>query len=455
MLSLLRKNFVDPAQCLWSGSPRRRHWRLLEKSQYLPRSLLLEIQFEKLRETLEHAYRRNRFYRRRFESSGLTPDLIQDYSDLRALPILTKAEVRIHTEEMISDGFTRRDLMRSKTGGSTGVALELFFTEECSEIRNACAIRHDRWAGWEIGQPRGAVWGNPPVPSNLRQRVRSWLLHPTIFLDTMKVNEGSVRRFAEEWVRVKPMLLFGHAHSLYLLADYVRRMSISSIQPKGIISTSMTLSKLERRAIEEVFLVKVFDRYGCEELGLIASECSRHEGMHLNTDHLYIEFCREDGSPCTPGEPGKIVVTDLVNRAMPFIRYEVGDVGTPSEAPCPCGRGLPLMKELVGRTADFLIKPDGTRVAGVSLIENTLTRIPGIFQMQIIQESLATIVLRIVPDHLFDRSGEEELLRYFRSLFGSAVSVEIEYVPRIKPEKSGKYRFSICRVNQTDAKTIN
>ena len=437
---------------MWSGTPRRRHWRLLEKSQYLPRRLLLEIQFEKLRETLEHAYRRNRFYRRRFESSGLTPNSIQNYSDLRALPILTKEEVRIHTEEMISDGFTRRDLMHSKTGGSTGIALELFFTEECSEIRNACAIRHDRWAGWEIGQPRGTVWGNPPVPSNLRQRVLSWLLHPTIFLDTMKVNEESVRRFAEEWGRVRPMVLFGHAHSLYMLADYVRRMSISSIEPKGIISTSMTLTTLERRAIEEVFLVKVFDRYGCEELGLIASECNRHAGMHLNTDHLYIEFCREDGSPCTPGEPGKIVVTDLVNLAMPFIRYEVGDVGTPSDDQCPCGRGLPLMKEVVGRTADFLITPDGTRVAGVSLIENTLTRIPGIFQMQIIQESRSAIILRIVPDPHFDQSSEEELSRYFQSLFGKEASVKIEYVPRIKPEISGKYRFSICRLNHSDSR---
>jgi phenylacetate-CoA ligase len=202
----------------------------------------------------------------------------------------------------------------------------------------------------------------------------------------------------------------------------------------------------ERETIEKVFGVRVFDRYGCEEVSLIASECERHEGMHFNIEHLLVEFVTEDGRYAKPGEPGKIIVTDLVNRAMPFIRYQVEDIGVPSDKKCSCGRGLPLMEGVVGRVADFLIKKDGSRVAGVSLIENTLTKIPGIAQMQVVQESMDQIKLNVVPDKCFSEDTRGQLISYFRDLFGIGVSIEISPVEEIKPEKSGKYRFSVCKI---------
>ena len=98
--------------------------------------------------------------------------------------------------------------------------------------------------------------------------------------------------------------------------------------------------------------------------------------LHVNAEHAYVEFLRDDGRPCAQGEDGRIVVTELVNFGMPMIRYEVGDRGVPSNCVCPCGRSLPLMERLVGRVADFLVAEDGSQVAGISLIENTLTRFP-------------------------------------------------------------------------------
>ena len=446
LLKTLRKHLFENLYCLRNRSPKMRYWKELERTQYLPERALRKRQWQRLIWLITYAYQNNRFYRRRFDEADVNPGDINTSEDMKRIPILTKEEIRSHTQEIISNGYNINNLLKFKTGGSTGKPLEICITEECSELRNACARRHDRWTGWELGEPIGAVWGNPRLPVNIKSRLKHWLLTPFIYFDTMSVTEESVKQFAIEWKKMKPTLLFGHAHSLFILAEYVRNLGINSIKPKAIISTSMMLLPHEKRTIEDVFGLKVFDRYGCEEVSLIASECEMHKGMHLNIEHLFIEFIKDDGSYSEPGEPGRIIVTDLMNKAMPFIRYNVEDIGVPSKNKCPCGRGLPLMEKVVGRTADFLIKKDGTKVAGVSLIENTLTRIPGLDQMQIIQDSLDLVTLILVVNSDFEASNEKELVSYFEHLFLHNTKIVVRYVKKIKPESSGKYRFTICNI---------
>ena len=433
-----------------TGSPRYSCMKRLEATQFLPEEILKDMQFKRLGSMLRYAYEKNRFYKSRFDEAGVQPSDIECPDDLKKIPVLTKEEVRDHTMEMISAGYQPGDLLQFKTGGSTGKALRIFITEECSELRNACAWRHDKWSGWDVGEPIGAVWGNPELPNSIKSKLKNWLLAPIIYLDTMNVTDKSVEKFAEEWKKTKPTLLFGHAHSIYILAQYVNKLSIQSIAPIGIISSSMMLLPHERKLIENVFNVSVTDRYGCEEVSLIASECEKHEGLHLNIEHLYIEFLKDDGSDAAFNEPGRIVITDLENKAMPFIRYQVEDVGVQTDRKCSCGRGLPLLESVTGRVADFLIKKDGVKVAGISLIENTLTKIPGIDQMQIIQESLENIRINVVPGPLFTDESSKGLIGYFKDLFGKPVNIQIRIVEAIKPEKSGKYRFSICKLSLTN-----
>jgi len=218
------------------------------------------------------------------------------------------------------------------------------------------------------------------------------------------------------------------------------------VHPAGIVATSMMLMDHERRIIEEVCGTPVTNRYGCEEVSLIACECERHDGMHLNADHAVVEFLRDDGSPCAPGEDGRIVVTELVNRGMPMIRYEVGDRGAPADRTCPCGRGLPLMEGLSGRTADFLRAADGSRVAGISLIENTLTGFPGIRQLQLVQERELAVDVNLVPQEGYGPETADRLVASLRAALGRDFAVDIRLVERISQERSGKYRFSICRI---------
>ena len=448
-IPVIRRSVIEPLYTFKNGSTRLWYWRELEKTQYLSEAELREIQWQRLHKLLHFAWENNQFYRRRLCAARLTPENIQTPADFMHIPILNKVHIRNNTQAMISQPFSLATLQKAKTGGSTGKALQLFYTEECSELRNACARRHDRWAGWKPGEPIAACWGNPHLPKTLKEKLKHWLLQPMIYLDTMSVNEESVRAFVKEWHKVKPTLLFGHAHSVFLLAQYLRTLGIGSLHPKGILSTSMMLIPSERKAIEQVFGIKVTDRYGCEEVGLIGCECEKHEGMHLNIEHLYIEFIKDDGTPASAGEPGRIVVTDLMNYAMPLIRYEVGDIGVPTDRKCSCGRGLPLMEQVTGRFADFLIKKDGTRVAGVSLIENTLTHFPGIEQMQIVQHDFEEFEVLVVAGPDYSKRVEHDLVAYLKATFGKNVRVKISLSTNILPEKSGKYRFSICKINSS------
>jgi len=262
----------------------------------------------------------------------------------------------------------------------------------------------------------------------------------------MDINPRSVLRFVEKWRRTNPKMIFGHSHSIYILAKYLKELEVQDLRPVGIISTSMMLLGPERQFIEGAFGCPVTNRYGCEEVGLIACECEQHKGLHLNLDHVVVEFLREDGSVAKPGEDANIVVTDLINRGMPLIRYCVGDMGVPSDRTCACGRGHALMERVTGRQADFLKRPDGSMVAGVSLVERTLTAIPGIEQMQLVQSELHRVAVKLVKGKQFDEKSEDALRREFRSVFGDAVAIEIQYVPLLDQTGAGKYRFSICNV---------
>lgn len=446
-ISFLRRNIFHSLHGLRSKSPMLSYWRKLENTQYYSRKKLEEIQWKRLTQLWHFLWKNNIFYQKRFKNNGLNKNSLSNPSDIQKIPFLTKKDIRANLDAMISKGYRKDHLMHFKTGGSTGKALDIYITEECSELRNACARRHDRWSGWKPGQPIGAVWGNPKLPKTLKEKILDRFVQPFIYLDTMAVTDKSVSKFASDWKRIKPTLLFGHAHSLFILSQHIKRLGIETIRPTGIISTSMMLLPHERKSIEAVFKTKVTDRYGCEEVSLIGCECEQQIGMmHMNIEHLVIEFIGEDGVPVKPGDAGYIVVTDLMNKAMPFVRYCVEDMGTYSNQSCSCGRGLPVMGKVTGRVADFLVKKNGDRVAGISLIENTLTKMPGIDQMQIIQNSLNEFVLNIVPGREFNQSVQSDLHHYFKTIFtGSSVSVNI--IKEILPEPSGKYRFSICRIS--------
>ena len=438
-------HFWEPLWDLKERSVRLRTYRELRRRQFDPPAVLAARRSRRLRDLIRHAAATSPFHRERLRAAGIDPDGVRDIADLASLPVLTKADVREHLDSLLSTAYRREDLVEARTGGSTGTALQVFCDRRGVQRRAGAALLADTWSGWRLGQPVAAVWGNPPRPRTLRNRLRAWLKDRWIYLDTMHLDRPAVERFVAQWRRLRPGLLYGHAHSLFLLAEMVREMGVT-LRPHGIVATSMMLLEPERRVIEDVFARPVTNRYGCEEVSLIACECERHAGLHVNAEHVWVELLREDGTPCGPGEDGRIVVTELVNRGMPMLRYEVGDYGIWAETPCRCGRSWPLLARVTGRTADFLRARDGSRVAGISLIENTLTRFPGVAQMQIVQRRPDRILVRLVPGADWEEGIRDRLTAVFREALGADMDVRYELVDAIPRERNGKYRFSICEL---------
>ncbi len=435
----------EPVWDFYEGSVRLRTYRQLMRNQFDAPEALEARRQKRLNALVRHAAATSPFHRRRLEAAGIDPTRVRSISNLRDLPLLTKVDIRGHLEGILSATHGREDLLPAKTGGSTGTALQVYCDRRGVELREGAALLADTWSGWRLGQPTAAVWGNPPRPVTLRNRLRLALKDRIIFLDTMCLDERAVREFAAAWRRLRPGLLFGHAHSLYLLAGMLEEMD-EVLRPRGIVASSMMLLQPEREVIERVFALPVTNRYGCEEVSLIACECERHAGLHINAEHVVVEVLRDDGSPCAPGEDGRIVVTELVNLGMPMLRYEVGDRGVLHDRLCPCGRPHPLLRTVTGRTADFLVAADGSRVAGISLIENTLTRYSGIAQLQIVQEEVGRVDLNVVPAAGWEAAVADALVRVMRESLGGELSVVLHICDTIPPEPNGKYRFSICRV---------
>ncbi|MFN0196775.1 MAG: phenylacetate--CoA ligase family protein [Planctomycetaceae bacterium] len=444
------RSIVAPAWARWERSDYLHHYRRLLKSQYDSPEKIAARQWDDLQRMLRHAVDTTPFWSRRFEHTGLTPDSISSFDEFRRIPILTKQDLRQFSSELRSSAYDPASLWRKKTSGSTGVSVEVLVEDETQQFKRGCTLRSDEWTGWRLGEPIACIWGNPGIRSDWKGKLRRKLLtRDYAYLDTLKMSEDSMSEFADAIVRTPPSLLFGHAHSLYLFATFLNAKRPDVIvRPKGIISTCMVLHDYERKAVEAKFGCPVINRYGCEEVSLIACECRKREGLHICAEAVYVEIIDEHGEPCPPGVPGRIIVTDLKNRAMPIIRYEVGDMATRSDKLCSCGRMLPLLKSIEGRVADYVVTQAGDYISGISLTENFAVKIPGVEQMQIIQEEVTRFTFNIVKGADFCDESLTTLAELVAVRFGSGINYRCEYVDRIPQEKSGKFRFCISKVEK-------
>jgi phenylacetate-CoA ligase len=445
-LQHLTRLLIAPAWAKWERSPYLHHYQALKRTQFESPEQIQARQLAGLREIIEHACATVPYYRSALDHAGVKPADVRSFDDFRALPILTKQDIRDHFDDLLSSAYRGQALHRKQTSGSTGVPLRVMLDDEGMQFKRACTLRSDEWSGWRLGQRVAKVWGNPEyLKLGWRGRLRNALLDRADYLDTLKMTDETIAGFAERLRRRPPGLIFGHAHSVYLFAHFVHRRGGSPLRPNGIIATAMVLHDWQRRVIEEVFSCRVTNRYGCEEVSLIASECECHRGLHVNSDGLYVEVL-VNGKPAGDGQAGAIVVTDLANRAMPILRYKVGDVAALTSRPCPCGRGLPLLERIEGRESDYVTTESGELVSGISLTENFAMQVVGIQQIQIVQETRTLFRFRIVRDAEFGEASLDQIRALVRERFGPNTEHELEFVDEIPQEPSGKYRFCISRV---------
>lgn len=432
----------------WSNILKYR--RVFETTQHLTGEKIQELQWQKLQALLGHAYRNSDFYCQRFAAAGLRPEDLKTPEDLRRLPVFTKEDVRDRLDSILAKNLPKERLVKTATGGTTGSSFTFYRDIYCHLQRQAIDLVYNRWAGWRIGEKTAILWGAPQDLTGypaFKQKLKNLLVDRTVTLDFFRVTPKSMQEFAHKLVSFKPKVMYGYSQAIYLFAQYAAQHLPGKIKTRSAVCTAEPLYQSQRKFIEETLGCEVFDRYASREFGLIASECQNHSGYHLIADSVYLEILKE-GKPAAKGEIGEIVITDLLNRGMPFIRYRIGDQGAWEEKGCPCGSKLPLLKNLVGRDTDFLVTPEGGVISGVAIMA-LLTQYgarTGIAQMQIIQEAPQELFLKVVKGPKFSSADILHLKTTLHRLFGSQARIEFEFVSEIPKEKSGKFRYTISQV---------
>lgn len=443
------KYLVMPLWAKWENSKFLKDLKYLNQSQYFDEEKIMEIQWTKISSLLDHAYTNCRYYRNIFDKMGIHPNQIKSFDDFKSIPILTKDDVLENFDDLLAPNVDK--YYSFLTSGSTGKPLRGYRDKECHEFKRACGRRSELWSGYDLGERIYCLYGNPEKEkkglSKYKAKMRRKFISRTEILNMLQMTEESIMNFVKKMQKKPPSLIWGHAHGLFQLALFMEKRGINNIKPKGMYSAGMILYDWQRDKIEKVFNCVLQDRYGTEELGLVATECKQKEGLHINTDAHYVEILDKSGQHVKPGVRGYIVVTDLTNRAMPFIRYKLEDIGAFSEKKCSCGRSQPMIDKIFGRVADFLITPQNELVSGISLTDHFAGHIPGIGQIQIVQEKINFLKLKIVKNNKYDEESTKRMEVLIEDFFGKDMKYQIEFAKKIHQDNSGKYRFTICKVN--------
>lgn len=417
----------------------------LEATQWWPAERLQAMQLERLRNLLTEAGAQVPYYRELFARLRFDPAAVRQLADLQVLPPLDKALIRAHTEALKHP--QARGLSRFNTGGSSGEPLIFFIGKERVSHDVAAKWRATRWWGVDIGDPEIVVWGSP-IELGSQDRVRALrdTLLRTELLPAFEMSESKLDDFVAAIRRRRPKMLFGYPSALSHIARHAeaRGQRLDDLGIRVAFVTSERLYDEQRATIGRVFGCPVANGYGGRDAGFIAHECPEG-GMHLTAEDLVVEIVDRDGHVLPAGQAGEVVVTHLATRDFPFIRYRTGDVAAIGTAPCACGRGLPVLQEIQGRTTDFVVAADGTVLHGLALVY-ILRDLPGVQQFKIVQESLQRTRILLVAGPAFTPQHQAQVVQQVRARLGTAVQVDIEPVAEIKPEASGKYRYIVSRV---------
>ena len=419
--------------------------RDLERTQWLAPRGIEDVQLQRLRAFLQGVGRHVPYYRELFRHHGFDPAAVGSAADLRALPFLDKSTIRANVDALKSD--TAGKLVKYNTGGSSGEPLVFYMGMGRVSHDVAAKWRATRWWGVDIGDPEVVLWGSP-VELGKQDRVkalRDRVLRSHL-LPAFEMSDERMDRYLDAIARIRPRMLFGYASALALLATHAERRGrlMGDCGAKVAFATGETLYPGQRAVIERVFGTPVANGYGSRDAGFIAHQCPSG-ALHLSAEHIVVELVDGDGHPVPPGEQGEIVTTHLATDDFPFIRYRTGDVAVLGTEPCACGRGLPVLREVFGRSTDFIRTKAGNAMHALALIYEVRDK-PGVQAFKLTQEADYSLDLQLVTASGFTAEVESSIRAGILARMGSDAILTIRRVAAIPPERSGKYRYVISRV---------
>jgi len=400
------------------------------------------MQQKKLRAMIKHAYENVPFYHMKFNQAGIRPDDVKSIEDLAKVPVTTKAEIQASSlKDIAARSFDVSKCLKRTTSGSTGIPLTVFLDRQALEVEMALLGRTYFEDGLRLSDKMVRIADPEDFPNRQHLYERFGIL-PTKYISIF----DNTKRQVSIIEKYRPDVLRGYVSCVEVLADFCRENG-KNINLRLVFTGAELLDKNARQLISSVFRADLFDLYVSVEFGLMGWECHEHSGYHVNVESVLFEFAR-NGEVVSHGEKGEIICTGLVNKALPLIRYKMGDIGVLSDDQCQCGIALPLIKIIEGRVGDFLVTTSGKIVPPTIFFPYPFEDVMWIKQFRIIQESRYRIVFEIIVKEGYN-IHEDKLAAArarIKQFFGEDMEVIFKIVEKIKADSSGKLRKVISKV---------
>ena len=400
---------------------------------------------------LSHAYKTSPYYGELWRMIGFHPSASFVQDDLRQLPFLTKDIIKEKKDLIVSTSFEKSTLDKSYTGGTTGTQTSFYLNHTCTVSRLGRQWGMLEYCGYRPGMRRALVWGVhadlPPqsVKGSFKQWFRRYASSQEI-LPCSVMSESAMLEYHHRLIRFRPDVLYGYPSALAQLGRFTEERELEPVSVERIYTTAERLGSSMRKQLTQLYGGEVFNLYCTREYGCIGFECEKHKGFHIDVGSVFVEIIK-DGQRVDPGEPGEIVITDLLNYGMPFIRSRTGDMGMLSPQPCECGSHLPVIKNLDGRSSDLIYRPDGLVVPSLMLTD-LFSDMPSIRQLQFVQERVNQLDVLLVVTEGYCEQTQAEVLRQVRQLMGNDITIQIRLVDEIaRNPRSGKYREVISTID--------
>lgn len=400
----------------------------LKQTEWLPREEHKTRQIERMRALLIHAYENVPYYTRLFDRRRFKPVHFNKLEDLQSLPVLTRHDVRTHSNELIARNAREFAPRLRATSGSTGAPLNFYASRDSHGAMWASLWRAFSIAGFELGQPLLLLAGGALMPNVTPVKQRIYMLAmgmeqlPAYHLSN-GVMDGYIAALRK---RTDNPILYAYASAAYLFARHVLKRDENGIRFRAIFTTSEVLTSIQRETIERAFSCPVFNYYGNNEGTLYAFECEEHDGMHYDMEQAYLEVLDDNGRPVTGSETGHLVATCLTNYAMPLIRYDTGDLGSVIPDKCKCGRGHIRIDRILGRSRDFIVTPQGRQVHGAFFNNfKPFYETPWIGAWYVLQDARDHLTIKLRPDGQPNAQDIEKIRAELRSALGSDLRIDV------------------------------
>jgi phenylacetate-CoA ligase len=422
----------------------------LERSQWWSADELREHQFAQLRPLLAHAYQTVPFYRRRFEDAGVDPERITPES-WASLPLLTRTDLQTagDTLKSIQVPADHGTLSVKHSSGSTGMPVSVVVTALTHLFWTACNARDHLWHRHRLNDKLAAIRDTRGLHADYPDGAtfRAWGEAPAILGAS---GPAAVLSIATPVSQQLEWLARQHADYLLTypsnLAELIRlsvERQVALPTLRGVLSISEVLRPELREACRRAWGLPITDNYSANELGYLALQCPEHEHYHVQSEVALLEVLDDAGRPCAVGEVGNVVLTSLHNYAMPLIRYAIQDFAEVGP-PCPCGRGLPVLRRVVGRSRNLLTLPNGEKCFPV-FSELRFAEIAPVRQCQIVQRSREELELRLIVARELT-PAEEEKMREVTCRYLGKFRIVFAYPTEIPRGAGGKFEDFLSEI---------